>query len=152
MAERKASVHLRGERLIVISESQTTAGFWMANGGFEDVPSSVDDEGLAASIERMLAMTAHDVPVPDWRVKPQPNPLAPVYSAVGVRGWRAFAGRALLVSVSADGAGAMKVTPWKREQRPRAAFEPLPSDSEDLDSPNQAELGAAVRQAFSKTT
>jgi hypothetical protein len=151
VADAHASAYLRAQHVIVTSESKTTAGYWLSNGAFEYLPATVDDQELGAAIERMLARTEHEVPVPDWRAKPQPKPLAPVYAAVGVRGWRGFAGRALSVGVFADGTGAVEVTPSKREQRPRSGFEPLSAESENLDSPSHAALGAAVRRAFSKS-
>jgi hypothetical protein len=91
VVEAHVSAYLRGDRVVVTSESKTT-GFWIANGGFEDLPSSVDDQGLGASIERMLGVSESALAVP---------------------------------------------------------FEPLPSESANLDSPTQGALGAAVRRAFS---
>ncbi len=148
MDERHATVYRRDREVIVTSSSKTTAGYWLDNGAYERLSVDINDRMLGESIERMLAKTQQNVPVPNWHADPKWNPLASLYESLSVRSWRGFAGRALLVSVTVTGSDRVEVTPLIRERRPRSAFVELSDEAERLDAPGTVALGAAVRRAL----
>ena len=97
------------DRLIVMANHRTDAGFWRAGAPVFRLPLSAPEETLGDVVWRVLAEAPDRVPATTWKE------FAPVLltlaRAAGFRSWTPFDRRARLCSIRESVGGAVAATP-----------------------------------------
>lgn len=141
-----ATVYKRPDGFYLHSESQTTAGIWLATAPFLRIALDASSRTMGEAIAEALAGSQYSIEHP---TKWSDNPILPMLEIAGVKSWTVFAGDALCVSIQLSQT-TLTVTP-ERNLGPKEGFEPIPGVACILPfpSPNE-EIRMALEQAFNR--
>lgn len=141
-----AAVYLRRDRYIVISSSQTTAGFWTENDDCLTFDTAVTVDDLGAGVLRMLDASRTGVPTPDFR---QTGPATSVQAA-GLKSVSTFMKGAKYVALERRGV-TIQVMPH-RNGGTAEGFVGLPEEAVELRDATPQQLGQQVLSALQRAT
>jgi hypothetical protein len=149
MTRRSAAVYEFPDRLIVIADHLTEAGFWRAGLPVVRLLISAADDVVGQAVQRALTEAPARIPATPWK-EYAPVRLA-LASAAGFRSWGPFDRRARLCSVRVSETGLVEIIPT-RHGGTRGADKGFHERAELALSvghaPTMAELGAGVRQGL----
>jgi hypothetical protein len=148
-ARRSAAVYEFPDRLIIIADHLTEAGFWRAGLPVVRLLTSATDEVVGQGVQRALTEPPARIPATPWK-EYAPVRLA-LASAAGFRSWGPFDRRARLCSVRVSETGLVEIIPT-RHGGTRGADKGFHDRAELALSvghePSTEGLGAGVRQGL----
>lgn len=137
------SVDARKGELVVSSYSQTTAGFWVMNGGFERIGEDAPAAELGSAVARCLAASESGVELPP---RSGLSPFQAVLDALSLSSYAQYMKGAKSVGVAATARG-VSITP-KKNGGSRSGFLEIDDLTEELEDSRPEQLGAAVLRAL----
>ena len=141
----RANVDARHDQLIVASYSKSVAGYWVMNGWYRILDREVDDATLGLAVFDALARSDTAAPA----LPPEgPLPIAPLVAALHLKTYAQYIRG--VRSVGIRGNGAIEITPTRNDGT-RRGFTPIESATVTINTPDNRELGHAVRQALELT-
>src|SRR5690348_211474 len=104
---RMASVYEFADRLIVMADHRTDAGFWRAGEPVIRLPASADDDALGSALRRAIDEAPAVAPAAHW--KDYAGVRAALARAAGFRSWAPFDRAARMCSLRQSGDSAFDV-------------------------------------------
>jgi hypothetical protein len=136
---KRAVVDRRRSEYIVASYSLVPDGFWQMNGTYFRVPVSDDVAGLGRAVREALSTSNSGSIV---QARPDENPLKPLLTELGLRGYSQYMRGTRSVAITSDGEG-ITVTPY-RNGGAREGFVPIAESGTRLAPGDDRAIGAAV--------
>lgn len=139
-----ATVDSRRDKLVVVSLSQTTDGFWIWNESFDVLDADVDDERLGISTLDALAQSRQSVPTPP----PDADGISHVLTALRLSSYASYVKGTKSVGVERE----KTIVLYPRRNRgARNGFEEIEGQDVELSRDSYARaLGEAVREALER--
>lgn len=148
MTARLVSTDLRHGEYIVATYSRTPKGIWVLDGTPTLLPETSTDKQLGAAVRAALARSRTDFP----EVTRDSRPARLLLEFLRLPDFATYAEGTKSVGVrseSTDAGETIKVTP-RRNETPERGFTPIIEAAQTYVYESPEQLGAAVREAFTK--
>src|SRR5262249_2052270 len=146
---RMASAYEFADRLIVMADHRTDAGFWQAGEPVIRLPKAATEDALGNAVRRALSEAPSVVPATHW--KEHARVRATLAQAAGFRSWAPFDRSARMCSLQESDSGVLAVVPMRHggTRGPDKGFHECPELTISVASDaSLSAIGAAIRRGL----